>query len=163
MTKRRPPYSFFPDTWRGQTAGHTRVERDIHMQLLLLLWEAPRQQRQNDERLHREIGLTPEERPTLEWVIGNYFYRECGNWIRSEHIDREWESWERASSAGASRVKYRYNKENASTPSPTPSKERKKGLPKKEVTSKSVTVAEMQQDDDWVDGDGVLWRRGALQ
>lgn len=143
---------FFTDSWKADTDHLTRVERDIYLCLLILIWRTPGCRVPNElPWISRKLGLTPEEVPLLVALLLE-FTQTDGNWITQKRLSKEFAYVQRTSKKQSDNAKARWDKEkptsqrnaewhasgNAPSPSPSPTvrKEEPTVLPKEKRGSR---------------------------
>jgi uncharacterized protein YdaU (DUF1376 family) len=130
-----PALPLWTDAYIGDCSHLTDAEHGVYLQILILLWRAPKQRIPNDpEWLARKFRRSIEECQKTVMPVVKEFCQTDGNWITQKRISKEFAYVSAKSKKQADRAKSRWNKDkgesrgnaarhqsgNAPTPTPTP-------------------------------------------
>jgi len=130
-----PALPLWTDAYIGDCSHLTDAEHGVYLQILILLWRAPKQRIPNDpEWLARKFRRSLEECQKTVMPVVKEFCQTDGNWITQKRISKEFAYVSAKSKKQTARAKSRWNKEkgesrgnaarhpsgNAPTPTPTP-------------------------------------------
>src|SRR5215475_5118869 len=85
-----PCLPLWTDSWLADTFHLTREQRGIYLDLLVLIWRAPRCRVPSDRQwLGNHLRMTATEVDKLLWPIITEFCRWDGNWITQKRLQKE--------------------------------------------------------------------------
>jgi uncharacterized protein YdaU (DUF1376 family) len=112
-----PYLCFWVDDWQGATHHLTFEQRGAYLDILLLMWKAPRGRIPNDpEWISHKLGVTAKTFDSLIAPLIAEFCQTTGNWITQHRLLQELERAAKRSQAQSVRSKARWN--NKKPPSP---------------------------------------------
>jgi len=109
-----PALNLWTDAWLADTCHLPRVDRDIYLHLLVLMWRSPNCRVPNDmEWIGRKLACSKEDMERLPAILSE-FCKSSGNWLTQKRLVKEYKLAQARSKSASDKAKSRWNKDKVS-------------------------------------------------